>query len=167
MTIKEKILMFLEEMKIKKADFFLKTGIAASNFKGVAMNSELGGDKIVKILTEFPNLSADWLLLSCGSMIRNDQEQPIPQPVIQSAPPGDDSFIYSMYKEEKEGKEALIEEIGGLKERIRTLESKLQEYEPQPEASKEEIKVLGHAKNATIKKPSSPNADNATSANVP
>lgn len=147
-----------------KARFANLLGVSAQTISAWGARNTFDSELIY---TKCSDISADWLLTGRGSMLRSDQEQPIPQPVIQSTPPGEDSFIYSMYKEEKEGKEALIEEIGGLKERIRTLESKLQEYEPQPEASKEEIKVLHHAKNVIIKKPSSPNADNATSANVP
>lgn len=115
MTIKDKILLFLEEMKIKKADFFLRTGIAASNFKGIAMNSELGGDKIVKILTEFPDLSADWLLLGFGSMLRSDQTHPVPQPAaqatVQDSSSGEAAIYYKMYKEEKAEKESKVEEL--------------------------------------------------------
>lgn len=68
---------------------------------------------------------------------------------------------------EKEGKEALIKENGRLEERLRTLESKLHEYESQPETLKGAIDMSGHAKDASTKKPSSPNADNATSVTVP
>lgn len=142
MTIKDKILLFLEEMKIKKADFFLRTGIAASNFKGIAMNSELGGDKIVKILTEFPDLSADWLLLGFGSMLRSDQTHPVPQPAAQStvqdSSSGEVAYIYKMYEKEKEEKKALTskmfqmaEEIGNLKAQVDTRkESQVPDHPP-------------------------------------
>ena len=72
MTLKGRILLFLKEQKIKKTDFFDKTGIAASNFKGVGLGSELGGDKIVKILSSYPEISSDWLLKGEGSMLRNN-----------------------------------------------------------------------------------------------
>lgn len=70
MTIKEKILSFLKENNISQLDFFDKTGISPSNFKGKAKESELGGDKIVKILTTYKNLSPDWLLMDEGEMER-------------------------------------------------------------------------------------------------
>lgn len=89
-----------------------------------------------KILDAFVTVNSDWFMLGRGSMLRSEQEQPAPQPMIQSTPPGDDSFIYNMYKdqlqeakEEREKKEALIEEIGGLKERIRTLEERISTYQ--------------------------------------
>jgi phage repressor protein C with HTH and peptisase S24 domain len=75
MTIKEKILSFLTEKGIKKTEFFEKTHIASSNFKGAAINSELGGDKIAKILTLYPELSADWLLTGIGPMLKTKSQQ--------------------------------------------------------------------------------------------
>ena len=71
-TIKDKILLYLEKKGIKKEDFFAKTGIASSNFKGAGMKSELGGDKIVKILTIYRDLSPDWLLIDIGEMLKTN-----------------------------------------------------------------------------------------------
>lgn len=70
-TIKERILYFIENQNIKKVDFFNNTGIASSNFKGEGKKSEIGGDKIVIILTVYPQLSAEWLLLGEGEMIKS------------------------------------------------------------------------------------------------
>lgn len=71
-TIKDRILTFLESEGIKKADFYSTTGISDSNFKGKNLSSQLGGDAIVKVLTSYPNLSADWLLVGVGSMLKDD-----------------------------------------------------------------------------------------------
>ena len=71
-TIKDRILTFLESEGIKKADFYSTTGISDSNFKGKNLSSQLGGDAIVKVLTSYPNLSADWLLVGAGSMLKDD-----------------------------------------------------------------------------------------------
>ena len=70
LTIKEKIFTFLEYKGIKKVDFFDATGISDSNFKGKNLKSQLGGDMIVKILTIYPDLSAEWLLTGRGSMLK-------------------------------------------------------------------------------------------------
>lgn len=67
-TIKGKILAFLTESGIKKADFFEKTGIEPSNFKGKNLTSQPGGDMLVKILSVYPELSSDWLLRDKGEM---------------------------------------------------------------------------------------------------
>ena len=71
-TIKDRILTFLKSEGIKKADFYSTTGISDSNFKGKNLSSQLGGDAIVKVLTSYPNLSADWLLVGAGSMLKDD-----------------------------------------------------------------------------------------------
>lgn len=76
MTIKERILQYVEYKGIKKTDFFTEMGFAPSNFKGAAKNSELGSDKIARILTSYPDLSAEWLLLGTGEMIKVDKDNP-------------------------------------------------------------------------------------------
>jgi len=112
MTIKEKILAYLTQKKVKKAPFFDKVGIASSNFKGEALQSELGGDKIAKILAECPDLSAEWLLRGIGNMCKD----PIDDSINELPCTTNDltSIIQSLHAE------SLIqaEEIGRLKERL-------------------------------------------------
>lgn len=121
MTIKEKILTFLDSKGIKKAEFFESIGIAPSNFKGAAKLTELGGDKIVRILTAFPDLSADWLLRGEGEMLR--QAAPLqPKAIVthnastpqQATEPLIDKFLNTIQSQS--------EEIGRLKARIEELE---------------------------------------------
>lgn len=70
-------------------------------------------------------------------------------------------------QEEKVDNKSLCKENGRIEERLRILEAKLQEYESQLGASKENAKGLDHAKNASIKKSSLRNNPNADSAIVP
>lgn len=84
-TIKGRILSFLDSEGIKKSDFYQATGLSDSNFKGKNRLSQPGGDMIVKILTTYPNLSADWLIMGKGSMLKTDassvfQSQREPEP---------------------------------------------------------------------------------------
>ena len=72
LTIKEKILAFLEVSGIKKVDFFERTGIQSSNFKGSNLTSAPGSDMLVKILTSYPELSAEWLMTGKGDMLKNE-----------------------------------------------------------------------------------------------
>jgi len=85
LTIKDRILHFIEYQGVKKSEFFERTEIAASNFKGAGLNSELGGDKIVKILTIYPSLSSDWLLTGHGPMLKTQNEIPLATPAEISA----------------------------------------------------------------------------------
>lgn len=71
LTIKENILQFIENQRIVKEDFYKKTGIAASNFKGSGLKSEIGGDKIVKILSVYPQIDPEWLLTGKGNMLKD------------------------------------------------------------------------------------------------
>lgn len=70
-TIKENILYFIEKQNISKVKFYEKTKISPSNFKGVGLNSEIGGDKIVKILHCYPEINPEWILTGKGDMLKN------------------------------------------------------------------------------------------------
>ena len=74
MTVKDKILTYIKDKGITRADFFEKSGVSESNFKGDAKKSELGCEKLVKILTAYPDLSAEWLLRNNGAMCLNNEE---------------------------------------------------------------------------------------------
>ena len=67
--IKRRIFEYLKIKGISKTSFYEASGIAASNFKGVGATSELGGDKIAKVLTLYEDLNADWLLTGRGEIL--------------------------------------------------------------------------------------------------
>lgn len=92
LTLKEKILSFLSEMGIRKVDFFEKTGIQSSNFKGVNVKSAPGGDMLVKILTLYPELSAEWLMRGEGEMLRNSKN-PFTRELTDSDPTTGQNYI--------------------------------------------------------------------------
>lgn len=143
LTLKEKILSFLSEMGIRKVDFFEKTGIQSSNFKGVNVKSAPGGDMLVKILTLYPELSAEWLMRGEGAMLRNS-DNPFTKDLIDSDPTTGQNYIpptspieASPKSENKKADNSLppsaltelvttireqAEEIGRLKARIEQLE---------------------------------------------
>lgn len=72
MTVKDRILFYIAERDIKKETFYATVKMAASNFKGNAMKSDLGVDKFVKILDSYPELSNAnniiWLLTGRGEL---------------------------------------------------------------------------------------------------
>lgn len=141
MTIKEKILAFLDFKGIKKTSFFEEAGISPSNFKGNARLSELGGDKIAKILTVYPELSAEWLMRGEGEMIRSDKGQStshIHAPVElstnkiedknlsnNSIPPDIVNRLFNSLGEKDTTIREQAEEIGHLRERINQLQSEI------------------------------------------
>lgn len=115
--IKNRILQYIEIENIKKEYFFKKTGISASNFKGIGLKSDIGGDKIVKILTEFPDINPEWILTGQGTMLRSNKA------CIAESP----NERISFYKELLDVKEnkiiELSEKIGALKAKIRDLQN--------------------------------------------
>lgn len=70
--VKERLVQFAKHQEFMMMDFYKKILVAASNFSGDGANSALSTDKIVHILTIYPELSADWLLLGKGEMLRQD-----------------------------------------------------------------------------------------------
>ncbi|GIJ95116.1 hypothetical protein CAPN002_23340 [Capnocytophaga stomatis] len=90
-TIKENILHFIDFKGIKKEEFYNKTGISSSNFKGINKKSEIGGDKIVKILTEYPEINANWLITGEGEMLKtfskkNEEVESVEKPNVKNTP---------------------------------------------------------------------------------
>lgn len=72
--IKGRIYEFLDKQDIKREDFYKNTNISSSNFKGKGAISEIGGDKIAKILTHYPDVNPDWLLTGRGPMLREENK---------------------------------------------------------------------------------------------
>lgn len=68
--IKLRLLQFAEIQRIPKGEFFEKISMFPSNFAGKGACSSLKSDNIVKVLTAFPELNSDWLLLGRGEMLR-------------------------------------------------------------------------------------------------
>lgn len=89
LTIKERILTYIEEKGITKSNFFSDTGIASSNFKGKNLTSQLGGDAIVKILTTYPDVNPNWLMLGKGSMLLADTSVPSEAPATKATSPSE------------------------------------------------------------------------------
>lgn len=94
-TIKGRILSFLDSEGIKKTEFYQATGLSDSNFKGRNRLSQPGGDMIVKILTSYPVLSADWLLTGSGDMLKSITTQvEVPVTQVSSAPLPEINYEY-------------------------------------------------------------------------
>lgn len=115
-TIKENIFYFIEKQGISKVSFYEKTGISASNFKGAGLKSEIGGDKIVKILTMYSDLNPEWLLTGKGSMLRKE---------IISTHNYDENINY------KDLADSRLETIELLRDKIINLNSKIKKLEQQ------------------------------------
>lgn len=121
MTIKEKILSYLDTTGKVKAEFYKAIGASPSNFKGAGKNSALSSDKIAEILQLYPDLSPDWLLNDIGEMLRtpgNTSPAPVPQTL-------EDKLLTMLTSKDDTIREQ-AEEIGRLRERIAQLEQRLE-----------------------------------------
>ena len=115
---------FLESQGIKKVDFFEATGIQSSNFKGKNMSSQPGGDMIVRVLTIYPNLSAEWLLRGEGDMLKSSVTKDKPK-IIKTDTKKDNDLSSLILDKFLTTIQNQAEEIGELKARIKDLEQRL------------------------------------------
>ncbi|MBQ3244804.1 MAG: hypothetical protein IJB01_09395 [Bacteroidaceae bacterium] len=136
-TIKERIFTFLAKEGIKKTDFYQATGLPDSNFKGRNLCSQPGGDMIVKILTTYPNLSSEWLIMGRGEMLKTNCAQSYTAPQNIPSALNEDNEKNSTKQVDISAHGEVIdrlvaqitqqaEEIGRLKERIAQLEREKQ-----------------------------------------
>ena len=93
--LKRKILQFIENQQIVKKDFYENTGVSDGNFKSDGLKSEIGGSALVKILSYYKNLSAEWLLRGEGDMLKTTSS-PYPTDVTVKEQPA----IYNNKEEE-------------------------------------------------------------------
>lgn len=70
LSIKERILLYLDLKGIKRVSFYSKTGLSASNFKSTGLKSELGVDKLIIIMDAYPELYTHfmWVLKGQGNI---------------------------------------------------------------------------------------------------
>ena len=87
MNLKDRILLFADEKKIKRADLYDCIGMTKSNFSGKAMESDLGSKVVAKILNNYPEIDPDWLLNGIGDMLRKNNQ-------AISVAPNDNSDYY-------------------------------------------------------------------------
>lgn len=73
-NIKERILYLTDYYNVSKELFFKNIGMTYGNFKGSAKERPLNSDSIVKILSIYPEINAEWLLTGIGNMIKNEDK---------------------------------------------------------------------------------------------
>lgn len=92
----------MRQYNIKKSTFFEEISMSSANFKGRNMLSEIGGDKIVKILSVYPNLSAEWLMRGEGEMLQEIENNKTnkEKPTLQAIDPPKQNEINNFYTSE-------------------------------------------------------------------
>lgn len=130
MTIKEKILSYLEATGKVKADFYKAIGASPSNFKGAGKNSALSSDKIAEILKLYPDLSPDWLLNGVGEMLRSTTpiETPVPPLTLEDK-------LLTMLNDREQTIRRQAEELGRLREQLEQARHTIERLEAGKNAS--------------------------------
>ena len=111
-SIRIKQIIEYKQLTINK--FAEKVGASNSYFnKIIKNNTSIGSDKIENILTAFPEISAEWLIMGTGQMIKNNRQNSITKI--------NDSFDQSSYNN-------LLKENELLKERISIQQQTIEMY---------------------------------------
>jgi len=137
MTVKKRILEFIDYKKISQARFEKETGLSNGYVNNI--RKSISENTLKKITNAFPELNRIWLMLGEGEMLNN-------QPVIQEPPTGHyalaekDKIIEWLNRELKDKREIichLIEEskqkngeINKLKSELDMLREELKKKEP-------------------------------------
>lgn len=75
--IKERVIQIVELKGIAKEDFYVKIGMTSASFRGNAKKTPLNSNAIENILSEIPDLNAEWLLTGKGSMLKIESNSSI------------------------------------------------------------------------------------------
>ena len=69
MSIKERLIKFLEIKKISKSEFGRRIGVSSAFI--TSMRKSMQPDKLQRIASEFPELNTSWLLTGEGEMLKS------------------------------------------------------------------------------------------------
>jgi transcriptional regulator with XRE-family HTH domain len=69
LSIKQRILQFVDSLGVSKRSFYEKTGISRGTLEGIAGITE---DTLVKFITNYTNINPTWLLTGDGDMLLSD-----------------------------------------------------------------------------------------------
>ena len=69
-SIKKRVLEVAVAKGVPKSLLCAQIGMTYASFKGSAKNSSLNSDAIAKLITLYPGLNAEWIILGKGSMFK-------------------------------------------------------------------------------------------------
>ena len=144
-----------------KAKFSTLLGVSAQTISAWIARNTFDAELIY---TKCSYISADWLLSGEGTMLCADGEPTLSATLSTDTPVASDTVVLRLMEkiDEKDAKiDHLQSELRHQSAELAALKAKY------PEAVTNPPKGLGPAKTASTKKPSSPNADSATSATAP
>lgn len=117
--IKERILEIADYKGVSKEKFIENLGMTYGNFKGKQKLTSLNSDFLDKILSEIPEVNAEWLLTGNGSMLKSKVKNEV-------VTPNNDKYIAMLEKNNallEENKALLQEKVSKLETEIQALKS--------------------------------------------
>lgn len=165
----ERIALFIDTLNISTRAFEMQ--ISASNGlirKAISNNTDIQSKWLAAIAENYPQLDMNWLLTGCGSMLREEKHLITESPLTPIS--SDTMNLRLMDKlDEKDAKiDHLNEELSKAKEELTTIRVQFTEYRTYCEEIIRQLKAsIPEGKDVSTKKPSSQNADNATSGIIP
>ena len=139
-TTKERILQFIDYKGISKQAFFKDTGLKRGFLDADKLHTSIPDTFIATIIAAYPEINPIWLLLGEGSMLKEETPNQVKSEHYPASP--DSDLYYKMYKEEKAENRDLIEEIGALKQQIRTLKIENRALGQEVEDLRERLKEI-------------------------
>lgn len=109
--IKGRIYKWLKDNNIQLKEFYSRTGVSDSSFKGKAASSEFGGSIIASVVNIYPSIPIRWILLG-------EEDKPTLDTQILSNSQSTDMMTLLINQ---------ATEIGRLQERISQLEAQINE----------------------------------------
>lgn len=120
--ILQRLKQFIDVKGLTIASFEKSIGMSNASFgKSLKNNGAIGSDKLENILLVYSDINPIWLLTGQGEMLTG-----VPTSV-SAHQEADNSFLYNMYKEKEAKIEAQAEQIGALKQQVKTLEKQLED----------------------------------------
>lgn len=115
----------------KDIDLAELLGISKSTLSNWVSRDSLDYDRV---FSKCEHINIDWLLTGRGNMLKSEGMSPIGEqaPAPTPQPTAETAIYYNMYKEEKAENKELMEQIGALKQQIKTLEEKIAELQLSP-----------------------------------
>lgn len=107
-NIKQRVLYISEYKAIKKDKFFKDLGFSYANFKGIQKESALSSNSVDKILSKYPDVSAEWLVTGKGEMIKKEDDE---EKIIEIESNPKDQYIIELQRDKIKSLENEIERI--------------------------------------------------------
>ena len=117
MTVKERLIGFLEYKGISKSEFGRIIGVSSAFI--TSMRKSIQPDKVESIAFNFPELNINWLMTGEGEMLKTEAESPKPEELhlndlikAQAETINSQKLLISTLLEKIEGLQRALEERG-------------------------------------------------------